>query len=96
MNDFKDLIVGEHAEIIGYDDAPKAYKCKLLAMGLTKGTVFILMKKAPLGDPVEIEVRGYRLSMRKHEANVLKIKTMGFRPSAVKLRGAMEPHRAVK
>lgn len=76
MSNFKELLIGEKAEIIGYDPAEKSYRQKLLSMGLTRGTVFALTKVAPLGDPVEIEIRGYKLSLRKNEANVLKIKKM--------------------
>ncbi|OQX28685.1 MAG: hypothetical protein B0D92_07660 [Spirochaeta sp. LUC14_002_19_P3] len=74
MPDFKDMIVGERAEIVGYETGDKNYRKKLLAMGLTRGTEFTLTKVAPLGDPVEIEIRGYKLSLRKCEANILQLK----------------------
>ena len=74
MSNFIEMSVGETAEIIGYDPAEKSYRRKLLSMGLTKGTTFTLTKVAPLGDPVEIEVRGFKLSLRKGEADVLKIR----------------------
>jgi len=49
---------------------------KLLSLGLTKGTEVLTVKTAPFGDPMEIELRGYRLSLRKAEAeNVLIEKT---------------------
>lgn len=41
---------------------------RLLEMGLTRGTVVELIRIAPLGDPIELQVRGYRLSVRKSEA----------------------------
>lgn len=41
---------------------------RLLEMGLTKGTIVELVRFAPLGDPIEISVRGYRLSLRRNEA----------------------------
>ena len=59
----------------GADD--RAYRAKLLAMGLLPGTSIQLIRKAPLGDPIEIEVRGYRLSLRKHEAALLQIQREG-------------------
>ena len=74
MPDFKSIQIGEQAEIIGYKPTEKSYRRKLLSMGLTRGTVFTLTKAAPLGDPVEIEVRGYRLSLRRSEAEALEIK----------------------
>jgi ferrous iron transport protein A len=67
----KDLSPGESAKIAGYEKADPAYKSKLLSMGLTKGVEVRLIKRAPMGDPVELEVRGYRLSLRKDEANTL-------------------------
>lgn len=76
MSDFKDLSIGESAEIIGFDTAEKNYRRKLLSMGLTKGTTLTLTKVAPLGDPVEIEVRGFKLSLRRGEAEVLKVKKL--------------------
>lgn len=70
----KDLRPGESAEIIGYEGKDPIYRSKLLSMGLTRGTSFTLRKVAPLGDPVEIEVRGFNLSLRKAEADILKIR----------------------
>ncbi|WP_299489597.1 ferrous iron transport protein A [Acaryochloris sp. IP29b_bin.137] len=49
----------------------RAYKKKLLAMGLTPGTEFTVTHIAPLGDPIEIKVRGFRLSLRQAEAALL-------------------------
>ncbi len=43
-------------------------------MGLTIGSEFQVMRIAPLGDPVEISVRGFNLSLRKQEANILLVK----------------------
>ena len=65
---------GEQAEVVGFEQGSKPYRDRLLSMGLTKGTVFSLKKIAPLGDPVEIEVRGFNLSLRKKEADALRIR----------------------
>ncbi|MFW5768941.1 MAG: FeoA family protein [Spirochaetota bacterium] len=65
---------GSRAEVVGFDSGSKPYRDRLMSMGLTKGTVFTLLKIAPLGDPVEIEVRGFKLSLRKKEADALKIR----------------------
>jgi ferrous iron transport protein A len=70
----RDMKPGAKAEVIGYESGSKPYRDRLLSMGLTKGTTFSLRKVAPLGDPVEIEVRGYKLSLRKNEADALKIR----------------------
>jgi ferrous iron transport protein A len=75
MNEkLQDLSPGERAEITGYDHSEKAYREKLLTMGLTKGTVLTLKKIAPLGDPVEVSVRGFDLSLRKAEADILLLR----------------------
>lgn len=67
----RNLPVGCMGRVIGYQKATRSYKGKLLAMGLTPGTEFIVTRHAPLGDPVEIKVRGFKLSLRQDEANAL-------------------------
>jgi ferrous iron transport protein A len=71
-----DLQCGHYAQVIGFAKGERFYRQKLLAMGLTPGTPFRLTRVAPLGDPVEIRVRGYSLSLRKAEANILNIRRM--------------------
>ncbi len=66
-----DLTVGEKAIVKTLEKGESAYRSKLMSMGLTKGTEVKLTKVAPLGDPVELEVRGYKLSLRKAEAEIL-------------------------
>lgn len=58
-------------KVVGYEAGANDYKRKLLAMGLIPGTEFFVKRYAPLGDPIEIEVRGFNLSLRKDEADVL-------------------------
>ncbi|MGR9107174.1 MAG: FeoA family protein [Gammaproteobacteria bacterium] len=65
--------VGESGRIIGFGNAAKPYRKKLLAMGLTPGVEFYVTRFAPLGDPVEIKIRGFSLSLRKEEAAGLLI-----------------------
>lgn len=67
------LEVGQSGRILGYEPGGRAYRGKLLSMGLTPGTHFTVTRQAPLGDPVEIEVRGFKLSLRKGEAAALQI-----------------------
>lgn len=50
-----------------------AVKRRLLDMGITKGVSLYLRKKAPLGDPLQIKVRGYELSLRKAEADLIMV-----------------------
>ena len=68
-----DLTAGEYGKISGYRKGNKAYRQRLLSMGLTPNTSFQLIRRAPFGDPVEIRIRGFSLSLRQHEAEILLI-----------------------
>ena len=70
------LEIGSEAKITGYEKGSKAYRQKLLRMGLVKGCQLRLLRKAPMGDPVEIELNGHKLTLRKSEADVLIIDTL--------------------
>ena len=50
------------------------YKRRIMDMGITKGSEIYIRKVAPLGDPVEITVRGYELSVRKNDAQCVQVK----------------------
>lgn len=69
----QDVAIGSHLKVVGYEPTARDYKRKLLAMGLTPGTELVVKRHAPLGDPTEIEVRGFRLSLRKAEADALLV-----------------------
>ena len=68
-----EMEVGTKGKVVGYGKGAKPYLDKLLAMGLTVGTDFTVMRVAPLGDPVEVNVRGYNMSLRKDEAEILMV-----------------------
>jgi ferrous iron transport protein A len=68
-----DMKVGTKGRIIKVSSGEKVYRQRLIAMGLLPGTEFEIHRIAPLGDPIEILVRGYALSLRKAEANILQI-----------------------
>ena len=53
-----------------------AYKRRIMDMGITKGSELYIRKVAPLGDPVEITVRGYELSVRKNDAQCVQVKSV--------------------
>ena len=55
-------------------EGDSAYKRRIMDMGITKGTSLYIRKVAPLGDPVEITVRGYELSVRKMDAQCVQVK----------------------
>ncbi len=68
-----DLATGQTGKVVGFSKGSKLYRQKLMAMGLVKGTAFSVTRVAPMGDPVEIEVRGFALSLRKTEAEALNV-----------------------
>ena len=55
-------------------DGDSAYKRRIMDMGITKGSELYIRKVAPLGDPVEITVRGYELTVRKDDAQCVQVK----------------------
>ncbi len=68
------LKVGQSGHITKLDAAQPAYRQKLLSMGLLPGAAICVTRYAPLGDPIEITVRGTRVSLRKAEANLVWVK----------------------
>lgn len=64
---------GDTGRVVNLSHCNPLYRQKLLSMGLTPGTCFFVKRVAPLGDPIEIAVRGYSLTLRKHEADLLKV-----------------------
>ena len=69
----KEIEVGSNVRIIGYTTKDRHYREKLLRMGLIRGTEFIITRKAPLGDPIEIKLKGFNLTLRKAEADALEV-----------------------
>ena len=67
------LSVGDTGRVVGFGEGNKAYRRKLLSLGLTPGTELTVTRYAPMGDPVEIRVRGFSLSLRKGEAESLLV-----------------------
>ena len=72
MAALKDVKVGESA-VVSKLAGTGALKRRIMDMGLTKGTGVYVRKVAPLGDPIEITVRGYELSSRKDEAACVEV-----------------------
>lgn len=70
---FSELSVGQRVKIQGLLPANPVYRHKLMSLGLLPGTEFKVSRIAPLGDPIEIIVRGFALSLRKHEADLLEL-----------------------
>ena len=76
----RNAAIGSTLRVVGYSPTARAYKRKLLAMGLTPGTEFIVTRHAPLGDPTQVEVRGFNLSLRKDEADALQVELIQSPP----------------
>ena len=55
-------------------EGDSAYKRRIMDMGITKGSELFIRKVAPLGDPVEITVRGYELTVRQADAQCVEVK----------------------
>ncbi len=69
----KDLKIGEQGRVTGYHAKDRMYRQKLLQMGLVKGAEFTLVRIAPMGDPAEIRLSGFNLTLRKAEADALDV-----------------------
>lgn len=73
MKTLKDVKVGENAVVVRLH-GEGAVKRRIMDMGLTRGTEVHVRKVAPLGDPMELTVRGYELSVRKADAELIEVK----------------------
>ena len=58
-----------------YVEGERSIRKRLIDMGITTGTEIIVRRIAPMGDPMEIEIRGYELSLRKEEAERIEVET---------------------
>ena len=72
MKTLKDVKVGGTAKVVKLH-GEGAIKRRIMDMGITKGVEVYVRKVAPLGDPLEIMVRGYELSLRKADAEMIEI-----------------------
>ena len=72
MKTLRDIKVGETAKVLKINGEGKIRR-RIMDMGITKGTEIYVRKVAPLGDPIEITVRGYELSLRKDDADILEM-----------------------
>ena len=72
MNALKDLAIGKTSKVVKVH-GEGAVRRRIMDMGITKGVEIYLRKVAPLGDPMELTVRGYELSIRKEDAAMIEI-----------------------
>ena len=72
MKTLREAKVGQTVQVVKLH-GEGAVKRRIMDMGITKGTEVYVRKVAPLGDPVEVTVRGYELSLRKADAEMIEI-----------------------
>lgn len=72
MRTLKDVKCGETVSVLKLNGTG-ALKRRIMDMGITRGTQIYVRKVAPLGDPVEVNVRGYELTIRKNEAENIEV-----------------------
>ncbi|MBQ1966700.1 MAG: ferrous iron transport protein A [Clostridia bacterium] len=72
MKTLKDVKIGETVKVVKlHGEGP--VKRRIMDMGITKNVTIFVRKAAPLGDPIEIKVRGYELSLRKADAQMIEV-----------------------
>ncbi len=69
----KDVKVGQTVSVVRLNGAG-AVKRRIMDMGITRGTELYIRKVAPLGDPVELSLRGYELSVRRADAEIIEVR----------------------
>lgn len=72
MNTLKNTKIGQTVTVVKLH-GEGAVKRRIMDMGLTRGTEVTVQKVAPLGDPIELTVRGYQLSIRKADAEIVEV-----------------------
>lgn len=72
MRTLKEVKCGETVAVVKLHGVG-AVKRRIMDMGITKGTEVFVRKVAPLGDPIEVTVRGYELSLRKADADMIEV-----------------------
>ena len=72
MNTLRDVKIGQTVRVVKLH-GEGAIKRRIMDMGITKGVEIYVRKVAPLGDPVEVNVRGYELSVRKADAKMIEV-----------------------
>lgn len=72
MKTLRDVGIGETSKVVKIHGSG-ALKRRIMDMGITKGTEIYVRKVAPLGDPIEVTIRGYELSIRKEDADILEM-----------------------
>ncbi len=72
MNTLRDVACGQTVKVVKLH-GEGAVKRRIMDMGITKGVEVYVRKVAPLGDPIEVTVRGYELSLRKQDSEMIEV-----------------------
>ena len=72
MKTLKDVKIGQSAKVVKLH-GEGAVRRRIMDMGMTKGVIVKVRKVAPLGDPIEVTLRGYELSLRKDDAAMIEV-----------------------
>lgn len=75
MNTLKQAKIGDTVKVVKLH-GEGAIKRRIMDMGITKGVEVNIRKVAPLGDPIEVTVRGYELSIRKQDADMIEVEAV--------------------
>lgn len=67
---------GQRARVCGFSQGDRGYRQKLIQMGLRKGVELVVLRKAPLGDPVEVNCGGILLTLRKGESDIVEVEAL--------------------
>ncbi|NLC47868.1 MAG: ferrous iron transport protein A [Tenericutes bacterium] len=76
MCNLSDLKIGQSARVLKLNIINKQMKRHLLDMGITKGVTVHIKKKAPMGDPIDIELRDYELCLRKEDLRQIDVEVI--------------------
>ena len=67
-----DLQPGDHVRLVDFGQTDVRYRRRLLSLGMTRGVAIHIVRRAPLGCPLQVDVRGTSLMLREHEAALLR------------------------
>ena len=76
MTTIHELIKGDKVRLMDFGETDISYRRRLLSLGVTKGTEVLVLRVAPLGCPLQVEVRGVSLTLRKEEARFLQLERL--------------------
>lgn len=73
----KDMAIGSKGRVKSMNTSTPEYRSRLLMLGVTPGSTLEVIRVAPLGDPIELRIRGCLITVRKDEAEILDIEPIG-------------------